>query len=108
MDFPSAISEESNMSQRASFLIAALVGITLAVSAFGALAEQPWKVLPPMPELPPATVSGPVHVNDIDMWRAEFGPWDGKPVIMVHGGLSNSNYFGNVIPLPGERRLPRH
>jgi pimeloyl-ACP methyl ester carboxylesterase len=98
MDFPSAISEESNMSQRASFLIAALVGITLAFSAFGALAEQPWKVLPPMPELPPATVSGPVHVNDIDMWRAEFGPRDGKPVIMVHGGLSNSNYFGNVIP----------
>ena len=86
------------MSQRASFLIAALVGITLAVSAFGALAEPPWKVLPPMPELPPATVSGPVHVNDIDMWRAEFGPRDGKPVIMVHGGLSNSNYFGAVIP----------
>ena len=77
---------------------AALVGITLAVSAFGALAEPPWKVLPPMPELPPATVSGPVHVNDIDMWRAEFGPRDGKPVIMVHGGLSNSNYFGAVIP----------
>jgi pimeloyl-ACP methyl ester carboxylesterase len=86
------------MSQRASLLIAALVGIALAISASDASAEQPWKVLPPMPELPPAIVSGPLHVNDIDMWRAEFGPWDGKPVIMVHGGLANSNYFGNVIP----------
>jgi hypothetical protein len=32
------------------------------------------------------------------MWRAEFWLRDGKPVIMIHGGLSNSNYFGNVIP----------
>jgi pimeloyl-ACP methyl ester carboxylesterase len=51
-----------------------------------------------MPELPPAAVAGPVHVNDIEMWRAEFGPQNGKPVIMVHGGLGNSNYFGRVIP----------
>ena len=55
-------------------------------------------MLPPMPGLPPATVSGLVHVNDIDMWRAEFGPANGKPVIMVHGGLGNANYFGKVIP----------
>jgi pimeloyl-ACP methyl ester carboxylesterase len=86
------------MLQRASVLAAALVGMMLAMSGFGAWAEQPWKVLPPMPDLPPVIVSGPVHVNDIEMWRAEFGPRDGKPVIMVHGGLANSNYFGNVIP----------
>ena len=55
-------------------------------------------MLPPMPALPPAMVSGPVHVNDIEMWRAEFGPRNGKPVVMVHGGLANSNYFGTVIP----------
>ena len=83
---------------RASFLATALVGLTLFAGPFGASAEQPWKVLPPMPELPAANVSGPVHVNDIAMWRAEFGPPNGKPVIMVHGGLSNANYFGDVIP----------
>lgn len=86
------------MLQRASSLMAALVGIMLATSVPGASAEQPWKVLPPMPALPAATVSGPVHVNDIDMWRAEFGPPNGRPVIMVHGGLANANYFGKVIP----------
>jgi pimeloyl-ACP methyl ester carboxylesterase len=79
-------------------LAAALFGLGLALCAAGASAEQPWKVLPPMPELPPATVAGPVHVNDIEMWRAEFGPRDGKPVIMLHGGLANANYFGRVIP----------
>jgi pimeloyl-ACP methyl ester carboxylesterase len=87
------------MPRRASRSLAAvLVGLVLAVCAAGASAEQPWKVLPPTPELPPATVAGPVHVNDIEMWRAEFGPRDGKPVIMVHGGLANANYFGRVIP----------
>jgi pimeloyl-ACP methyl ester carboxylesterase len=87
------------MPRRASRSLAAvLFGLVLAVGAAGASAEQPWKVLPPTPELPPATVAGPVHVNDIEMWRAEFGPRDGKPVIMVHGGLANANYFGRVIP----------
>jgi pimeloyl-ACP methyl ester carboxylesterase len=87
------------MPRRASRSLAAvLVGLVLAVRAAGASAEQPWKVLPPTPELPPATVAGPVHVNDIEMWRAEFGPRDGRPVIMVHGGLANANYFGRVIP----------
>ena len=87
------------MLQRALIAAAAFTGLAVAASSPGASAEQPWKVLPPMPNLPAASVSGPVHVNDIEMWRAEFGPRDGKPVIMVHGGLANSNYFGKVIPL---------
>lgn len=69
-----------------------------ALTGGAGAADKPWKILPPMPELPAATVSGPVAVNDIQMWRAEFGPATGKPVIMVHGGLANSNYFGNVVP----------
>ena len=87
------------MLQRALIATAAFIGMTVGASSPGASAEQPWKVLPPMPDLPATSVSGSVHVNDIDMWRAEFGPHDGKPVIMVHGGLANSNYFGKVIPL---------
>jgi len=87
------------MSRQVSHSVAAvLFGLVLVARAATASAEQPWKVLPPMPELPPATVAGPVHVNDIEMWRAEFGPKDGRPVIMVHGGLANADYFGSVIP----------
>ena len=84
---------------RVPLSLAIIIGFTLTIVTVDAAAEQPWKVLPPMPDLPAATVSGPVHVNDIDMWRAEFGPRDGKPVVMVHGGLANANYFGEVIPL---------
>ena len=82
------------MFQRGFAIIAGVLALSLAAAS----AEEPWEVLPPMPALPPATVAGPVRVNDILMWRAEFGPAGGKPVIMVHGGLANANYFGAVIP----------
>ncbi len=83
-------------SVRFAALLVALLAVALGAGPAGAV--EPWQVLPPMPALPPAIVSGPVHVNDIEMWRAEFGPRNGKPVVMVHGGLANSNYFGTVIP----------
>ena len=81
-----------------SFRLAALVSLMLSAPVAGAIAQEPWAVLPPMPALPPAFAAGPVHVNDIDMWRAEFGPRDSRPVILVHGGLANSNYFAKIIP----------
>lgn len=81
------------MRKRAFLVLTAMALLTGAVGP-----DQPWKVLPAMPALPPATASGPVHINDIDMWRAEFGPRQGKPVVLLHGGLANANYFGPVIP----------
>ncbi|CAH2603271.1 Alpha/beta hydrolase [Rhodovastum atsumiense] len=79
---------------------ALLAGLPFAAAP--ALAQpdrrNPWMVLPPMPDLPPARVAGRVPVNDIEMWRAEFGPAEGRPVVVLHGGLASSNYFGKVIP----------
>jgi len=61
-----------------------------------ARAAEPWMVLPPTPTLPKANVSGYAPVNGIKIWYAEFGK--GEPVIMLHGGLGNSNYFGLQVP----------
>ena len=63
-----------------------------------ALAEDQWMTLPPTPSLPQATQSGLAEVNGIKVWYAEFGPADGKPVILLHGGLGNSDYFGLQVP----------
>ena len=71
--------------------------ILLAV-ARPALAEDQWMTLPPTPSLPQATQSGLAQVNGIKVWYAEFGPTDGKPVILLHGGLGNSDYFGLQVP----------
>lgn len=59
-------------------------------------AQYPWERLPSTPALPRPTRSGSAAVNGIHIWYAVFG--SGSPVILVHGGLANSNYWGLQIP----------
>jgi len=62
----------------------------------GARADEPqWMTLPPTPTLPPASQSGYAPVNGIKLWYATFG--QGEPVILLHGGLANSNYWSNQV-----------
>jgi pimeloyl-ACP methyl ester carboxylesterase len=75
--------------------IAGLV-LALTVCATAANASPQWLTLPPMPSLPKADESGYAPVNGIKIWYAEFG--SGAPVILLHGGLANSNYWGKLIP----------
>jgi len=50
----------------------------------------------PTPELPEPDESGTVAANGIRIWYAVFG--HGEPVILVHGALGNSNYWGLQVP----------
>lgn len=61
-----------------------------------AAATPVWQTLPPVPSLPATTRSGMMPVNDIRIWYAEFGA--GKPVLLLHGGLASSNYWGHLVP----------
>jgi pimeloyl-ACP methyl ester carboxylesterase len=58
-----------------------------------------WETLPPTPDLPPHTVG---HHLEIDGTRLWYATWGGKsahpPVLLLHGGFANSNYFGHLIP----------
>jgi pimeloyl-ACP methyl ester carboxylesterase len=76
----------------------ALIFCLLAVlaSAAAARAEQQWLKLPPTPSLPKPAQSGYAPVNGIRIWYATFGR--GEPVLLLHGGLANSNYWGNQVP----------
>src|SRR6185312_17454781 len=58
-------------------------------------APPQWMTLPPTPTLPKADTSGYAPVNGIRIWYAEFGK--GEPVLFVHGGLANSNYWGEQV-----------
>jgi pimeloyl-ACP methyl ester carboxylesterase len=80
-----------------------LVLPVLAVFAAGipAQAEYPWLRLPPTPMLPKPARSGTAPVNGIRLWYAVFG--HGAPVILVHGGLANANYWGLQIPALARR-----
>jgi len=78
--------------QRFAFAFAFLF---LAFTA-AARAEPQWLTLPPTPKLPAHGKSGYAPVNGIKIWYATFG--HGAPVILLHGGLANSNYWGKLMP----------
>lgn len=60
-----------------------------------ATTAEPWLTLPATPTLPTADISGLAPVNGVKIWYAEFG--QGEPVLFVHGGLANSNYWGHQV-----------
>jgi pimeloyl-ACP methyl ester carboxylesterase len=74
----------------------ALLLLTALAGFVTAHAQNPWDVLPATPALPKPLHSGAAPVDGIRMWYAVFG--HGSPVIFLHGGLANSNYWGLQIP----------
>ena len=74
-------------------------------------AEDAWKQLPALAPLPEAKQSGYAPVNGIELYYAIYG--EGPPLILLHGGLGNSEYFGSQIPVFAKqytrhrRRQPR-
>jgi pimeloyl-ACP methyl ester carboxylesterase len=67
---------------------------------------EAWQTLPPTPSLPKATVARHAEINGARLWYAEWGPgWKvpagaaHPPVLLLHGGFANSNYFGKLIPV---------
>lgn len=58
--------------------------------------NPPWLQLPATPSLPKSVKSGYVSIHKAKLWYAIFG--HGEPVILLHGALTNSNYWGNQVP----------
>ena len=71
--------------------------LLLALAPALAQADPQWLTLPPTPSLPQPAQSGSAPVNGIHMWYAAFGADQGEPVILLHGGLANSDYWGNQV-----------
>jgi pimeloyl-ACP methyl ester carboxylesterase len=57
--------------------------------------NPPWLTLPPTPPLPPTDRSGLAEVNGTRLFYAQFG--QGEPVLLLHGGMGSSNYWGYQI-----------
>lgn len=69
-----------------------LIGFTTPAAA-----TPQWMTLPQTPVLPRAAQSGYAPVNGIRVWYAVFGA--GEPVVLLHGGLANANYWGKQVPV---------
>jgi pimeloyl-ACP methyl ester carboxylesterase len=71
----------------------ALVVFVLASAPSRAI--ERWEVLPPTPKPLTADRSGDAAVNGISIHYAVYGK--GAPVILLHGGLANADYWGNQV-----------
>ena len=74
------------------FILAAF----LALVGLPALAAERWETLPPTPAPIATDRSGEAEVNGIKVHYAIYG--EGSPVIFLHGGLANTDYWGNQVP----------
>lgn len=70
----------------------ALLFLLIAVPAGAA---ERWETLPPTPAPIAPARSGQAAVNGISIYYAVYG--SGPPVILLHGGLANADYWGNQI-----------
>ena len=73
------------------FVLAAL----LVAFALPAVAADLWETLPPTPAPIPTERQGEAPVNGIKVHYAIYG--QGSPVVFLHGGLANTNYWGNQV-----------
>jgi pimeloyl-ACP methyl ester carboxylesterase len=82
--------------------LASLTALTAppAIAAFTSSAPAAWRTLPPLPSLPTGTVDRHAEIGGARIWFAEWGPKSARPpVLLLHGGFGNSNYFGRLIPV---------
>lgn len=65
------------------------------ISRAQAAVASPWLTLPPAPRLPEPTRIGLIEVNQTRIYFAQFGK--GPPVLLLHGGMGNSDFWGHQI-----------
>lgn len=74
-------------------LVLAWLGLALpAVAA----APEVWRTIPAPQALPAAAIAGYVAHDGARIHYAAYGA--GPPVVLLHGGLSNSRYWGDQLP----------
>jgi pimeloyl-ACP methyl ester carboxylesterase len=71
------------------------IALLFVLIALPASAAERWETLPATPAPIPAERAGHAAVNGISVYYAVYG--SGAPVILLHGGLANANYWGNQI-----------
>src|SRR6267154_5310160 len=68
----------------------------LVLVTLPALAAERWETLPPTPAPIATDRSGHAQVNGISIYYTIYG--QGSPVIFLHGGLANTDYWGGQVP----------
>jgi pimeloyl-ACP methyl ester carboxylesterase len=73
-----------------------LLASALMLAALPAIGAERWETLPPTPAPIATSRTGQASANGISIHYAMYG--HGSPVIFIHGGLANSDYWGKQVP----------
>jgi pimeloyl-ACP methyl ester carboxylesterase len=73
----------------------ALLWLLLVVPLHPGFAAALWETLPPTPPPVQGEHTGHAKINGISLYYAVIG--HGPPVVLLHGGLANSDYWGNQV-----------
>ena len=72
-----------------------MLALLLLPAVLPALAAERWETLPPTPAPIATARSGQAQANGISIHYAIYGR--GPPVMFMHGGLANSDYWGDQV-----------
>lgn len=76
-------------------MLRTVLALSLLLFCAAASAKPRWQALPPTPAPVPGETTGYAAVNGIRLYYATIG--HGPPVVMLHGGLANSDYWGHQV-----------
>ena len=76
------------------------LAVLIALTATSWAAKPRWQTLPMPPAMPDAVDHGAVDVAGAQIYYARYGK--GDPVILLHGGLGNSDHWANQVPALAE------
>lgn len=71
--------------------------MTLALLVLLATPAPAWKMLPPLPKVPPAASAGQVTVKGATLFYETWGHGD-QVVVLLHGGAGHSHHWAHQIP----------
>jgi pimeloyl-ACP methyl ester carboxylesterase len=77
------------------------IAVLVALSALAAAKPRPWERFEPLPAMPKPATAGFVDVDGAKIYYAMFGT--GAPVILLHGGMGNSDQWSHQVPALAEK-----
>jgi pimeloyl-ACP methyl ester carboxylesterase len=80
----------------ASIIVLVALGVGAPARCAPTADTPKWATLPAAAALPSPTASGRVAHDGAEIWYAVYGA--GAPVILLHGGLASSEYWGDQVP----------
>jgi pimeloyl-ACP methyl ester carboxylesterase len=74
------------------------IAVLVAMTALADAKPPRWQTCPLPPAMPKAVSTGFIDVDGAKIYYATYGKSDGAPVVLLHGGMGNSDHWAFQVP----------